>query len=82
MGKCNERSSLFQLNLPLGISITNNDVMYIADKDNHRIVVVYLNSTISNFSIGSEPGPGASQFNYPYNLFTTNTSPHVKKKRK
>jgi hypothetical protein len=56
--------------------------MYIADKDNHRIVVVYLNSTISNFSIGSEPGPGASQFNYPYNLFTTNTSPHVKKKRK
>ena len=70
-------SSISKLNLPFGISITKNNIIYISDSDNHRIVVVPLDS-ISNISIiGSGPGFGLNQFNGPYDLFVTNTSLYV-----
>ena len=70
-------SSLSQLNLPLAISISRNDVLYVSDKDNHRIVVVHLNSITDPFIIGSGPGTGPSEFNLPYDLVATNTSLYV-----
>lgn len=67
-------SSISELNKPFGISISNNDVLYISDTDNHRIVVVPLDY-ISNIAIiGSGPGSGSNQFNQPYDLFVTNKS--------
>jgi hypothetical protein len=69
--------SLSQLDGPFGISITSNDVMYISDTNNHRIVVGQL-GVISNVSvIGSGPGSGPNQFNMPYDLFITDTSLYV-----
>jgi len=70
-------SSISQLNFPWGIRITNNDVLYISDQNNNRIVVVDLNS-INNISIiGSGPGSNTNQFDLPYDLFVTNTSLYV-----
>jgi hypothetical protein len=51
--------------------------MYISDIDNHRIVVVHLNSTTNISIIGSGPGPGSNQFNMPHDVFVTNTSLYV-----
>ena len=67
-------SSSTALNIPFDISITNNDVLYISDSYNHRIVLVDFtaNSTVS--FIGSGPGPGQGQFSQPMGLSLTNTS--------
>ena len=70
-------SSYNQLNGPAGISITNNDVLYVSDTNNHRIVVVDLNYTANTSIIGSGPGNNIDQFNYPRDLFVTNTSLYV-----
>jgi sugar lactone lactonase YvrE len=59
------------------MKISNNDVLYISDRDNNRIVVVDLNSTNSIYIIGSGPGSGSSQFNNTLDLFVTNTSLYV-----
>jgi sugar lactone lactonase YvrE len=70
-------SSISQLDLPWGIRISNNDVLYISDRNNDRIVVVDLHS-INNVSIiGSGPGNNSNQFNDPYDIFVTNTSLYV-----
>lgn len=67
-------SSLTQLNQQLGISISDDDVLYIGDSGNHRIVVVPLDS-ISNVSIiGSGPGNGTNAFNIVYDVFTRKKS--------
>jgi hypothetical protein len=70
-------SLLSQLQHPRGISMGRNDVLYISDKDNHRIVVVYLNSTSANFAIGSGFGSDLGQFNLPHDVFVTNTSLYI-----
>jgi sugar lactone lactonase YvrE len=70
-------SSLSQLNSPFGLSITKNDVLYVSDTDNNRIVVVQLGSNTSTFTIGSGPGAGSNEFHQPYDLFVTNTSLYV-----
>jgi sugar lactone lactonase YvrE len=51
--------------------------MYISDMENHRIVVVHLNSTTNISIIGSRPGSGSNQFNMPCDVFVTNTSLYV-----
>jgi hypothetical protein len=51
--------------------------MYIGDRDNHRILVVYLNSTINSFAIGPGLGTSPSQFNRPHSGFGTDTSLYV-----
>ena len=70
-------SSIFQLNMPYGITITNNDVLYISDTNNHRVVVVDPNSPTNISIIGTGPGNNSDQFNLPYDLFATNTSLYV-----
>jgi sugar lactone lactonase YvrE len=65
--------SLTQLSQPFGISITRNDVLYISDSNNHRIVVVQLGSMSGTFTIGS----GSNQFQSPLDVFVTNTSLYV-----
>jgi hypothetical protein len=70
-------SAISQLHYPWGMRITNNDVLYISDSNNNRIVVVDLNSTNNIYVIGSGPGSNSNQFNVPYDLFVTNTSLYV-----
>ncbi|CAF4185728.1 unnamed protein product, partial [Adineta steineri] len=70
-------SSLYKFNQPLGISITDNDILYIADKLNHRVVVIHLDSTIETFSIGSGGVSNIVQFNVPHDVFIFNTSLYV-----
>ncbi len=70
-------SSLTQLNMPFGISITSNDILYISDTNNNRIVVVDLTSRTNTSIIGSGPGSNSTQFNTPYGLFVTDTSLYV-----
>jgi hypothetical protein len=68
---------LSQLNLPIGISMSRNDVLYISDKDNHRIVVVHLNSTTENVAIGSGLDPGLDQLERPVDVFVTSSSLYI-----
>ncbi|CAF1380989.1 unnamed protein product [Adineta steineri] len=70
-------SSLYKFNQPLGISITDNDILYIADKMNHRVVVIHLDSTKETFSIGSGDGFKPVQFSIPHDIFIFNTSLYV-----
>jgi sugar lactone lactonase YvrE len=70
-------SSISQLNGPWGISITNNDVLYISDTYNNRIVVVDLNSTNNISIIGSGQGSNSNQFDDPMDVFVTYTSLYV-----
>jgi sugar lactone lactonase YvrE len=70
-------SSISQLNSPWGIRVSNNDVLYISDFDNNRVVIVDLNSTNNIFIIGSGSGSNPNQFNQPYDLIVTNTSLYV-----
>ena len=71
-------SSSSQLHRPLDISITINDILYISDINNHRIVVVDLNHDNNQFIIGPIiPGSIPSQINEPHGLATTNTSLYV-----
>lgn len=70
-------SSLSQLSRPFGLSITTNDVLYISDTENHRIIVLLLNENEEKFIIGPISDSDVSQFRYPRDLFTTNTSLYV-----
>jgi sugar lactone lactonase YvrE len=63
--------------MPFGISITSNDVLYISDTNNNRIVVLDLTSRTNISIIGSGPGSNSSQFNNPYGLFIKDTSLYV-----
>ena len=62
-------SSLSELRNPLGLTITNDDILYVGDTSNHRIVVVYPDSTRANSIIGSGPGTQINQFKYPRGIF-------------
>lgn len=57
--------------------MTNNDVLYISDTDNHRIVVIYLRSNMNSFTIDCGSGSNMNQFNTPRDVFTTSTSLYV-----
>ncbi len=70
-------SNISQLDWPWGIRISNNDILYISDRLNNRIVVVDLNSTNNIYIIGSGPGSNSSQFYFPYDIFITNTLLYV-----
>ncbi|CAF3924740.1 unnamed protein product [Adineta steineri] len=70
-------SSLFQLSSPYGISIVYNDVLYISDTANDRIVVVDLDHTDNVSFIGSGPGTNLGEFDGPFGISTTNTSLYV-----
>ena len=70
-------SSYNQLSLPFELSIISDDILYITDSQNHRIVVVNLNSITNIFIIGSGPGTSLNQFNFLYDLAITNTSVYV-----
>ena len=66
-----------QFNSNLGISITNDDMLYVADMNNHRVVVVDLNSTSNISIIGSGPGNGSNQFYEPFDVLVRNNSLYV-----
>ncbi len=70
-------SSLTLLSMPFGISITSDDVLYVSDQMNNRVVVVNLDSITNISIIGSGPGNNTNQFNIPFDLFVTNTSLYV-----
>ena len=63
--------------MSIGISISDDDVLYIADTYNHCVVVVNL-SSISNVSIiGSGPGSGSSQFDQPFDVAVRNATLYI-----
>jgi hypothetical protein len=70
-------SLLSQLQHLRGISISRNDVLYISDTNNHRIVVVHLNSTTENFYISSGSGSSADQSNLPHDVFATRSTLYI-----
>ena len=70
-------SSISQLNSSWGISITNNDVLYIGDSNNHRVVVVHPDPVNNISIIGSGPGNNSSQLNTPTDVFVTNASLYI-----
>lgn len=61
-------SLLYQNN---GIYIDDNDTLYIADTNNHRIVVIRPNSTNASSIIGIGYGSGLNQMNSPYDVSVT-----------
>ena len=65
------------MNQNRGIQIADNNTLYIADKDNHRIVIILPNSTTAAVILGTGSGTGATQFNQPTDVFVTNTSIYV-----
>ena len=70
-------AGLSALNLNRGIQITDNNTLYIADKDNHRIVIILPNSTTAAATLGTGSGAGANQFNKPTDVFVADTSIYV-----
>ncbi|CAF3646521.1 unnamed protein product [Adineta steineri] len=74
---CASGSTSSLLNTNLGIQIVNNNTLYIADQNNHRIVVIQPNSTTAAAIIGSGPGSGPTQLNYPKDVFVTSQGIYV-----
>ena len=70
-------SSRSQLNHPVDLSITTNDVLYVSDKLNNRIIVVYLNDYNNIFVIGPILDSSTSPFNQTTGLFATKTALYV-----
>lgn len=66
-----------QLSGPVGIAISNDNILYVTDAGNHRIIVIHLDSATPNYIIGSGCGASANQFCYPYDSFPTNSSLYV-----
>jgi sugar lactone lactonase YvrE len=66
-----------QLQYPRGISMSRNDVLYISDTNNNRIVIVHLNSTTENVAIGFGLGPGLDQLRWPQDVFVTTSSLYI-----
>ena len=62
------------LNIPFGIHIADDDTLYIADKYNHRIVVIRPNSTTATQIFGNGSGVAQTQFNQPTDVFVTSTA--------
>ena len=55
-----------------GLRIVDNDTLYIADRSNHRVVVIRPNSTNASLIIGTGYGSSLSQMMYPSDVFVTN----------
>lgn len=70
-------SSPWHFDQPLEISTTNDDMLYVTDTDNHRIVVINLNSTSNISIIGSGPGNSSNQFDRPSGILVRNNSLYV-----
>ena len=60
-----------------GIRIVDNTTLHIADKGNHRVVVVQPGSTTAVAIIGSGLGTASDQFNQTTDLVVTGTSMYV-----
>ena len=58
------------------MQIVDNDTLYIADRYNHRVVIIAPNSTTAAATFGSF-GTASNQFNEPADVFVTNTSIYV-----
>jgi sugar lactone lactonase YvrE len=60
-----------------GLRIADNDTLYIADKSNHRIVVIRSGSRNASQIIGNGSGSGVAQMNNPSDVFVTNDAVFV-----
>ena len=60
-----------------GIQIVDNNTLYVADRGNHRVVVIRPNSTTAVAIFGTGSGTNANQFNQPTDIFVTTTSIYV-----
>ncbi|CAF4140618.1 unnamed protein product, partial [Adineta steineri] len=65
------------LNSPRGLSISSDDILYIAEWNNARIVVVNLTSLQVINIIGSGPGSAMYQFDHSYDVMIVNQSLYV-----
>ncbi|CAF0953752.1 unnamed protein product [Adineta steineri] len=65
------------LNSPRGLSISRDDILYIAEWNNYRIVVVNLTSLQVINIIGSGPGSAIYQFDHPYDVIVVDESLYV-----
>ncbi|CAF4226308.1 unnamed protein product, partial [Adineta steineri] len=65
------------LNSPRGLGISSDDILYIAEWNNARIVVVNLTSLQVINIFGSGPGSAIGQFNHPYDVMIVNQSLYV-----
>ncbi|CAF0941349.1 unnamed protein product [Rotaria sordida] len=65
------------LNSNYGIRITKDGTLYIADRDNHRVVVIFPNSTTAGLIIGGGFGTGITQMKYSSDVFVTNDAIYV-----
>lgn len=71
-------SSSSKLSRPFGISINPDDILYISDMENHRILVIPLHADDNaRYFIGPLPESNISQFSYPHGILATNTSLYV-----
>lgn len=70
-------STLSLLNWNYGIQIVDNNTLYIADQNNHRVVVIWPNSTTAVTIIGSGYGSGPTQLNYPTDVFVINDAIYI-----
>ena len=66
-----------QLNKPIGIDISRNDILYISDINDNRVVVVCLNYTNSSYAIDSAPNSDSGNFLKPHSVFVTKSSLYV-----
>ena len=69
-------SSNSSLNSPAGITISTDDILYVADDNNNRVVVVNLTSSAVIRIIGSY-GSGMNQFSGTGDVWITQTSLYV-----
>ena len=64
------------LSLNQGIRITDSNTLYIADTNNHRVVIIRPNSTTAVSILGSF-GNASDQVNSPTDIFVTNASIYI-----
>lgn len=66
-----------QLSLPLDLSITNNDVLYVSDTQNRRIVSINLKTRNTTVIIPFYWQDNETHIAYQYGLFTNNAALYV-----
>ena len=66
-----------ELQNPFGLSISSDDILYICDTENHRIVTVDLKSNKTDSIFGSTPKSSMNGFHKPHDVFNVNTSLYV-----
>ena len=70
-------TSLNMLNHNFGICYADDDILYIADGNNNRIVLIARNSTTAIGVIGQESQSDMFTFLYPTDVFVTRTAIYV-----